>query len=170
MENLLDTFQIEPAARAAALETCERQLKQWGVALPPAEPLVMDFGLGRFAEVGLFEFWIANEVKAGYCGKYMFLLDGQMCPRHSHQFKHETFFVVQGTMAVTLGDEAFDLAAGDTLAIEPGRIHSFAAKNGAALILELSMPCDPRDNLFVEPKTNAWLKANVSGAVLSSGV
>ena len=53
------------------------QIKEWGLALPEVEPLVLDFGLGRFEEIGETEFWIANEVGGGYCGKFMFLFKGQ---------------------------------------------------------------------------------------------
>jgi D-lyxose ketol-isomerase len=154
------SLQLEPNARRAALERCYDQLKRWRVALPPGEPLVIDFGLGQFNRFGLFEFWIANECQAGYCGKYMFVLDGQTCPRHSHRVKHETFFVVRGKLSITLEDQELTLDEGMTLAIEPGKAHSFTGV-GPALMLELSMPCDPRDNVFEAPETMEWLRTNV---------
>jgi len=83
-------------AREAALRDFRRQIGKWKVALPPAECLVADFGLGDFRKVGLIESWIANDAKAGYCGKYLFVFDGQTCPMHRHRTKHETFFIVKG--------------------------------------------------------------------------
>ncbi len=61
---------------AEALASFHRQAKEWGVALPRVTPLVLDFGLGEFEKTGLIELWIANEVKAGYCGKYLYLAAG----------------------------------------------------------------------------------------------
>ncbi len=60
--------------------------------MPPHEPLVSDFGLGDFYETGLIEYWVANEIQAGYCGKLLFVFGGQTCPMHWHKRKHETFF------------------------------------------------------------------------------
>lgn len=160
MSDIPQSLQIASPLREDALQECRVHLKRWQIALPPTDPLVLDFGLGQFRRVGLYEFWIANELQAGYCGKYMFLLDGQMCPRHYHRVKHETFFVLQGKLDITLDDERRTLNGGETLAVEPGRVHSFAG-NGPALMLELSMPCDPKDNYFEEPQTMKWLRENL---------
>ena len=147
--------------RQAALQECYSQLKRWSIALPPVEPLVIDFGLGQFKEVGLFEFWIANEIQAGYCGKYMYLYDGQTCPLHYHKVKHETFFVVRGGLRVTLGDEELELTEGQTLPIEPGLQHAFTGV-GPTLMLELSMPSIPKDNFFESAETMNWLATNLA--------
>ena len=84
--------------REMILASFLQQIEEWQIALPPVEPLVLDFGLGDFSKYGLIEYWIANEMRAGYCGKYLFLFDGQTCPLHRHTGKHETFFVVKGRM------------------------------------------------------------------------
>lgn len=117
----------------------------------------MDFGLGQFEEIGLVEFWIANELDAGYCGKYMLSGDGQQCPRHLHRIKHETFFVVHGCFEITFGDESFTIREGDTVAIPPGHLHSFRGV-GESLLLELSMPCEISDNYFEDPRIDSWLR------------
>ena len=153
----VDGLQVEPELRARALQGCRRRMGSWGIAPPQVDPLVMDFGLGDFPSVGLIEFWIANEAPAGYCGKYMFVFDGQTCPRHAHRVKHETFFVVRGELKGTLDDGTFGLEAGQTLAIEPGRVHSFAGV-GDTLMLELSTPCDAHDNFFENERTRDWLR------------
>lgn len=134
-------------AAREALERFKAQAQLWGLALPNVTPLVLDFGLGDFAKQGLIEYWIANESAAGYCGKYLFVFDGQSCPRHSHRTKHETFFVIKGTLAVECGGRRMELSEGKTLPIAPGVLHGFTGI-GPALLLELSMPCEVDDNLF----------------------
>jgi D-lyxose ketol-isomerase len=130
-----------------AITAFRRQVTEWGVALPPAELLVLDFGLGRFAKVGLIECWICNEVQAGYCGKYLFVFDGQTCPRHRHREKHETFFVVKGRVRMEYGGSTVEMKPGDVLPLAPGTPHSFTGL-GPALLLEVSKPCLVDDNYF----------------------
>jgi D-lyxose ketol-isomerase len=139
------------------LETFHRQVAAWGLSLPPVKPLIMDFGLGQFDRVGLIEYWIANEVEAGYCGKYLFVFNGQQCPSHSHRVKHETFFVLHGCLGVVLDGRRLTLHPGDVLPVPPGHVHSFQGE-GNSLLLELSMPCRINDNCFEDPRTMAWLK------------
>ncbi|MCF7837839.1 MAG: cupin domain-containing protein [Candidatus Marinimicrobia bacterium] len=141
---------VTGAARDAALEAFHRQLADWGLAMPPVEPLVLDFGLGAFAETGLIEYWVANEAQAGYCGKFLFVFDGQTCPRHRHALKHETFFVVKGRVRMQTGARTFEMQAGDVLPVAPGHFHRFTGL-GPALLLELSTPCQIADNDFENP-------------------
>ena len=130
-----------------ALAEFRRQLDQWQVALPPTSPFVLDFGLKDFARIGLIECWIANEAKAGYCGKYLFVFDGQTCPSHRHRTKHETFFVVKGRAAMQYDGSLRRMQEGDVLPVEPGKAHSFTGV-GPCLLLELSKPCEVDDNYF----------------------
>jgi len=140
-----------------ALAAFGRQVASWGLAMPPVKPLVLDFGLGQFERVGLIEHWISNETEAGYCGKYLFVFDGQQCPAHSHRTKHETFFLVRGRLKVTLDGEPIVLQPGQVLPIRPGHVHSFEGE-GNALLLELSMPCHVSDNYFENPAIMNWLR------------
>lgn len=142
-----------------AIVTFQRQMDAWGLSLPPAQPLVLDFGLGRFDQIGLIEYWIANETEAGYCGKYLFVFDGQQCPAHSHRVKHETFFVVRGCLKVRLNGQSIVLHQGEVLPISPGCVHSFKGQ-GSSLLLELSMPCRVSDNRFEDPQITEWQKRN----------
>jgi mannose-6-phosphate isomerase-like protein (cupin superfamily) len=102
-----------------ALAECRRQLAAWGLRVPRVPPLVLDFGLGRFRETGLIEYWIANEARAGYCGKYLFVFDGQTCPLHRHGVKHETFFIVKGAVQMKTGGRVRVLRAGAALLKDP---------------------------------------------------
>lgn len=142
---------LQGEGRDAALAAFREQMAQWHTALPPAQPLVLDFGLGDFERTGLIECWIANEFEAGYCGKYLFVSDGQTCPRHQHREKHETFFVVKGCVAMQCGDRQRTMHAGEVLPVEPGTPHSFSGV-GPALLLELSRPCHIDDNQFADSR------------------
>lgn len=126
------------------------QISEWGIALPATEPLVLDFGLGQYEKTGLIEVWIANEVSAGYCGKYLFVFPGQTCPSHHHHSKHETFFVVEGRVRMDVDGVEKELCKGDVLSVAPGSTHSFTGVS-SALLLELSQPCLIDDNYFADP-------------------
>jgi D-lyxose ketol-isomerase len=150
LDRALDIAMKGPAADRA-LADFRRQIEAWNVALPPVEPLVLDFGLGNFPNVGLIEYWIANEMQAGYCGKYLFVFDGQTCPLHRHRVKHETFFIVKGRVAMEYDGARREMGEGQVLPVTPGKTHSFTGI-GPALLLELSMPCQVDDNYFDDPE------------------
>ena len=77
--------ELPPAARSRALARFRKQLAKWHLKMPRVRPLVIDFGLRDFDKIGLIEFWVANEEKAGYCGKFLFVLStrwkGSHCGR-----------------------------------------------------------------------------------------
>ncbi len=157
VEQEVDSLQMQAGLREEALNKFAARLGAWGLAMPLVEPLVLDFGVGDFARTGLIEYWVANELGAGYCGKYLFVFDGQQCPAHSHAHKHETFFVVKGEVILNVNGEDRRMKAGDVLAMPPGDVHSFTGR-GDALLLECSTPCHPADNRFVDPRVSNWLK------------
>ena len=51
---------VKGDVRERALAAFHQQITAWNVAMPPVEPLVLDFGLGDFDHTGLIEYWIAN--------------------------------------------------------------------------------------------------------------
>ncbi len=134
-----------------ALIEFKEQLQEWGLAMPEVTPIVLDFGLGDFRDVGLIEYWIANDVVSGYCGKYLFVFDGQTCPMHRHKGKHETFFIVKGTVTMEYDGKVFEMKPGSVLPVEKWKYHSFTGK-GPALLLEISTPCEIDDNYFENAK------------------
>lgn len=140
--------------RQEAIAKYSDQIKKWDVAMPQVEPLVLDFGLDDFYKFGLIEYWIANEVGAGYCGKYLFVFDGQACLMHYHKQKHETFFVVKGRIRMDYDGKSFEMKAGDVLPVEYNKLHGFTG-TGPALLLEISKPCIIEDNYFQKPQSNA---------------
>ena len=145
------SISVSGAVRDGALAKFHEQIRRWSIALPPVEPLVLDFGLGDFRTAGLIEYWIANEIEAGYCGKYLFVFDGQTCPRHHHEEKVETFFVVKGKVCMEHAGTAREMNEGDVLRMECGSAHSFTGI-GPALLLEVSRPCRVDDNFFENPE------------------
>jgi len=142
-------YQLTGPERQRALDRCLAMIHDWGLTMPHVEPLVLDFGLGKFDEVGEIEFWIANQEEAGYCGKFLFVADGQTCPYHKHDKKHETFFVMKGQVRMIVDGEEKVLGEGDVLVMPPGQRHSFTGV-GPALLLEVSMPSIRQDNFFAD--------------------
>ena len=130
-----------------ALAAVGEQMASWGLTMPDVEPLVLDFGLSDFEHVGLVEYWIANEFDAGYCGKYLFVFDGQTCPMHRHKVKHETFCIVKGRVRMNQDGVEREMGEGEVLAVEPGAGHRFTGV-GPALLLEISTRCEIDDNYF----------------------
>jgi len=144
------SIEIFGPVRRQALARFQKQIADWHLTMPDVEPLVMDFGLGDFYKTGLIEYWIANEIQAGYCGKYLFVFDGQTCPMHHHKQKHETFFIVNGKVKMQYDGRNFEMNPGDVLPVEYGKPHSFTGI-GPALLLEVSRPCIVDDNYFENP-------------------
>ena len=127
------------------------QFNKWGFTPPDTDPLVFDFGLNDFENTGEVEFWIANEVDAGYCGKFLFVFDGQSCPVHHHRKKLETFYILFGTVKMQYEDEERLMRSGDVLRVERERDHGFTGV-GPALLLEVSQPSILEDNYFLDLK------------------
>lgn len=154
----------EAAERAAA--EVRRLIDSWGLALPDVAPLVLDFGLGDFRSVGETEFWIANEVEAGYCGKFLFVWQGQTCPKHLHKEKLETFFIVRGRLTMEYDGAERVMKTGDVLKAEPGTSHRFTGIE-PTLILEVSKPSIVSDNYFED--TRIPIGGNQGGAKRRGG-
>ena len=54
---------------------------------------------------------------------------GAVVPRHHHD-EQEAFYVFEGSGTVWLGDEAFELAAGDAMLVPAGVSHKFHNDSG----------------------------------------
>lgn len=146
-----DAIEVQGSEREHLLAEIGKQITSWGLTLPAVTPLPLHFGLNRFEEIGETEFWVADETGHGYCGKFLFVFDGQTCPYHRHRVKHETFFVMKGTLKMKVGEEERIMREGDLLVMPPGLGHSFTGV-GPALVLEISMPSVPKDSFFDEPR------------------
>jgi mannose-6-phosphate isomerase-like protein (cupin superfamily) len=150
-KNIYRDFEIWGEDREKTLARIAGQMDSWGLVLPSVEPVMFHFGLGEFENIGETEFWISNEIEAGYCAKYMFVFEGQSCPSHFHKVKHETFFMVKGTARIMMEGGEVMLKEGERLVIMPGTKHNFSGA-GNCLILELSMPSIPGDSYFEDER------------------
>ena len=56
------------------------------------------------------EEWFANNAEEDYCGKILTILENQATSMHYHADKHETFYVLEGTLAVEWIDTKEGLA------------------------------------------------------------
>ncbi len=147
-----ENFELTGNERENVLKRCKSILTDWDIVPPEETVLVLSFGLSEFENIGLIEFWVANNIEEGYCGKFLFLFENQSCPEHYHKLKHETFFVVKGTVRMILNSEEKILKPGDVLPMTQGIRHSFTAIGGPAYLLEASKPCQPGDNIFTDKR------------------
>ncbi len=99
-------------------------------------------------EIGLTEYWIVNIPQ--YCGKILVQKAGTTCPAHSHKKKHETFLVWKGRVRMVVDGEPTELAPGDVLVMEQGRVHEFTALDEDAVIFEFSGQHFEDDSYFVD--------------------
>jgi D-lyxose ketol-isomerase len=144
-------FELKGSMREEALARAEQVCAEWGLVMPPGEALTPHFGLHDFYRIGEIEYWIVNDRTNKYCGKFLFLFANQRCPLHHHNIKDETFFIVKGQVLMEADGRTFLMQPGDTFKMRPGVDHTFAAADGPALILEVSLPSIEHDNVFADP-------------------
>jgi mannose-6-phosphate isomerase-like protein (cupin superfamily) len=152
-------IKVSDSDREKILRKFRSQMKLWKLIMPPHEPLVSDFGLDDFYKTGLIEYWIANEIEAGYCAKFLFVFRGQTCPLHWHKGKHETFFLLRGKVRLLFNGEERELQAGECLTVPSKTPHSFTGIS-PSLLLEVSQPCLVKDNVFHDPHIPIGLNYN----------
>jgi mannose-6-phosphate isomerase-like protein (cupin superfamily) len=145
-------FELTGEAREKALTEAARIIEGWGLTMPPCAPLPLHFGLHDFERIGEIEYWIVNDTENRYCGKFLFMFENQRCPLHRHQMKDETFYIVRGTVEMEVDGERMLLKPGDVFKMAPGMNHTFAARGGPALVLEVSLPSVPGDNFFADTR------------------
>jgi len=123
-----ERFELQGEARRQALAKAQEIIAGWGLVMPPGEPLPLSFGLGDFDRIGEIEYWIVNDTVNGYCGKFLFMFEGQRCPGHHHRIKDETFYIVRGVVEMELNGETTTMNAGDVLKVGPGSRFSMRMK------------------------------------------
>ena len=120
--------------------------------MPTDQVLTPHFGLHDFYRIGEIEYWIVNDRVNQYCGKFLFMFDQQRCPLHHHNMKDETFFILKGKVSMQADGRTFHMQQGDTFKMLPGVDHTFAAVDGPALVLEVSLPSIEHDNIFADAR------------------
>lgn len=146
MEKLKDLI-VPDIERERIMPRIKTQIEQWGLRLPDAFYLMVQFGLNDFLKTGETEVWVCNETEAGYCAKLIFVFDGQTCPYHSHKVKHETFFILKGKTRMVMDGKEVIKNQGDIISVPTSVKHSFTGV-GSCLLLEISMPCILGDSYF----------------------
>jgi mannose-6-phosphate isomerase-like protein (cupin superfamily) len=62
-------------------------------------------------------------------------------PAHSHQQITDTFYVLEGTLTVRLGNDFVDAPVGTYVCIPPGNVHTFSNRgNGQVRFLNINSP------------------------------
>src|SRR5687768_11074797 len=62
-------------------------------------------------------------------------------PPHAHGHTTDTFYVLEGTLRVTVGGRRIDAPAGSYIVVPPGVVHTFAnAGTATARVLNLNSP------------------------------
>ena len=157
----METIFLHGDEKRRAESRIHRTVGSWGLALPEVDPDILHFGYGDYERFGLAEFNIANNVEQGYCGKLMFMFNGQTCPLHYHAVKHETFFVVRGSVGMELNGRELVLRQGDTLVVNQHDHHRFTAREDS-LLLECSRPDLMVDSIFDDPVTNRLVQVEIA--------
>ena len=74
-----------------------------------------------------------------YCAKFLILTNQELSSLHKHQDKTETFFVLCGSVQLTIiGNSIMRLDAGESFTVHPSQLHQFRAITETAVILEAS--------------------------------
>lgn len=153
MDDPIARISLQGKQREEVLRRIHSTVAAWGLKLPDTPPDPLHFGYDDFARIGETEFNINNNIEQGYCGKFMFLFEGQTCPMHHHRVKHETFFVVKGRIQMALDGRRFVMSQGDILVVAQHARHEFSALEDS-LVLESSKPDLPDDSIFDDPSIN----------------
>ena len=111
----LARISLQGKEKEGVLKRIQAVVASWGLRLPDTPPDPLHFGYDDFARIGETEFNINNNVEQGYCGKFLFMFEGQTCPMHHHRIKHETFFLVKGRIQMELDGRRFEFAAASSI-------------------------------------------------------
>lgn len=91
-----------------------------------------------------------NVVNREYRKSYVLMLPNQQFPAHYHRIKQESFYVLSGTLDVTVENEKISIPAGGIINIERGQMHSFGSKEGV-IFEEISTTYTTNDSFFDDP-------------------
>lgn len=93
------------------------------------------------------ETWLANNQREDYCGKILYIKKGLSTSMHYHLEKHETFYVIEGTLRVDMlrDKEAPDahpftmtVPKGESMEMEREQAHKLMATDGDVTLIEIS--------------------------------
>lgn len=127
-------------------------LNKYSVVYPEAAKLEIShhYGLDSFFQYGMSSITLINEA---YCKKILAILPEQENPEHHHIEKRETFFVLGGSVEITVNGKIHNIKRGDLLTVEPGEKHSIKSKDGAVLE-EISSTHNKTDSIYTDDTIN----------------
>jgi mannose-6-phosphate isomerase-like protein (cupin superfamily) len=103
------------------------------------DAIVLGTGDGERYPMG--ESWVSIKVGGDetggsfYCGELELEPGFAGPPLHVHDRLHDMFYVLDGTLAMRLGDEALDVPAGTFVCVPPGVAHTFSNPGSEAVRL-----------------------------------
>lgn len=115
---------------------------------PVGKPKLVDKSWGH-------EIWLANNEQEDYCGKILHINANGSTSMHYHLLKHETFYVLEGTLRLELldGQTAISnqvvLGVGETYEINRGQAHRLIARDDPVKIVETSTFHEDNDSYRV---------------------
>ena len=102
-----------------------------------------------------YELWLANNEKENYCGKILYINPGYAGSMHFHSKKHETFYILEGTLKVdVLNPENAEktthlLEEGETFVLDRLTPHQLFATDKPVKFIEISTFHDDADSYRV---------------------
>ena len=75
-----------------------------------------------------------------YAGKLLIIEKGRRLSLQYHRRKHESLFVLRGTLTLRLGRARRLVLPGGAFDIPPGTVHRFEARHGRVTLVEVSTP------------------------------
>ena len=102
-----------------------------------------------------YELWLANNEKENYCGKILYINPGYAGSMHFHSKKHETFYILEGTLKVdVLNPENAEktthlLEEGETFVLDRLTPHQLFATDKPVKFIEISTFHDDADRYRV---------------------
>ena len=102
-----------------------------------------------------YELWLANNEKENYCGKILYINPGYAGSMHFHSKKHETFYILEGTLKVdVLNPENAEktthlLEEGETFVLDRLTPHQLFATDKHVKFIEISTFHDDADSYRV---------------------
>jgi len=99
--------------------------------------------------------WLVNNKKENYCGKILHINEGHRSSMHYHVKKHETFYILSGTLQVdminTVTGEVitYIVQKGETFEVERNDPHQLIAVDGPVEFIEISTFHEDSDSLRV---------------------
>ena len=106
-------------------------------------------GIDNFKKVGFFLF---NLINKKYAKKIIIMLPNQSHPSHHHTIKDETFYIISGTLILTLNNKKKVLRPGDIIDIKKNSHHKFKAGNDGCIFDEISTTSIKSDSYYSNSK------------------